>query len=219
MEKQTRPTIGIVGYPIDNHFGVGSKYLTFVRNIGNPRILLPTDDFMDLDLLILPGGPDIRIMEKVIPPFEITKSCPYRDYFDEYMLPQYIQSNTPIFGICRGHQTLANYFGCRIDNLKNHITSSQYNRSQKVHSLEFNKSKFAQKILSSINQEKKYKVNSLHHQGVFSDNEKYINLATAKNGYPEVMVARDYPVASVQYHPEELNDDLITNILIQLIMK
>ena len=66
----------------------------------------------DLDLLVLPGGPDVDatryLGKKDKVSFANQKPDPMREWFDLNMLPQYIESKIPIFGIKNGrsHSTV-----------------------------------------------------------------------------------------------------------------
>ena len=100
-------TIGIPGWLTGpNSFGVTISYLEFIREIGatDIRVLHPDSPiFKDLDLLILPGGPDINpVRYNAQPSLYTDKPDPIREWFDVRKLPKYIELNIPIFGICRG---------------------------------------------------------------------------------------------------------------------
>ena len=58
--KEKQFVIGIPGWKTgDSSFGCGVNHLDFISKFGTPRILFPQDDDLDIDLLYLPGGPDI----------------------------------------------------------------------------------------------------------------------------------------------------------------
>jgi gamma-glutamyl-gamma-aminobutyrate hydrolase PuuD len=224
MTKQ----IGIVGWADDSHFGVNKAYLKFINIYGKPIILLPGDSIRDdLDLLILPGGPDIpyHTYTTGVPDYTLSKQCPYRDHFEEFLLPHYIDKGVPVIGICRGHQSLAAMYGCEIeaDIAKYHPKTPRDARYTKVHRLEL-----SDRAIEIVGEQDKYhdlcddervyveKVNSLHHQGVITETEDYISLATSGSNhvYHEVMTHKSLPISSVQFHPEELDDDPIADLLI-----
>lgn len=92
--------IGIVGYAVNDMFGIGTSYANYFSQFGEVVILTPETPVLDLDLLVIPGGPDVnpsRYGEK--PNFKTGKQCPFREYFDEVMLPQYIDKRTKMVGI------------------------------------------------------------------------------------------------------------------------
>ena len=102
-----KPIIGIPGYKSESGvFGVGSNYLEWVNKVGNPRIILPWEEKVECDLLLLPGGPDLNPSSYgAIPEFKTTETCVFRQYFFDKRLDNYVD-NTPIFGICLGAQQL-----------------------------------------------------------------------------------------------------------------
>ena len=96
--------IGIVGWKTgDNSFGITTSYAQFFNEFGNVKILNPVppkDIDLDIDLLVLPGGPDISpSIYSQVPDYFVGKGCPHREYFDKYLLPIYIKNNISIFGI------------------------------------------------------------------------------------------------------------------------
>ena len=131
--------IGIVSWKLgDNSFGVTTPYLEWLDNFGKIKILDFAEDFEDtLDLLVIPGGPDIdpsRYNQK--PHRQTGKPCPFREYFDEFVLPVYIDNNMPILGICRGMQTLAVHFGGSLHQHIVHETSTK-SRWELVHDIAY----------------------------------------------------------------------------------
>ena len=101
-----RPTIGIVGHLLGpNSAGITLPYLRYFENFGNVKLIMPTSKEIDttLDLLVVPGGPDIepsrylKANEKVS--WFNQKPDPMREYFDVCILPKYIEKKIPIFGI------------------------------------------------------------------------------------------------------------------------
>jgi gamma-glutamyl-gamma-aminobutyrate hydrolase PuuD len=98
--------IGIVGWKTgDNSFGATVPYLRFFSQFGVVEIIMPneTDIREDLDLLVLPGGPDVDPMryltENDALSFDMGKQCPFRERFDQILLPKYIDQRVPLFGI------------------------------------------------------------------------------------------------------------------------
>lgn len=94
--------IGIPVYRLGpNSLGVTNPYLEFISNFGRPVLLHPEDPVRtDLDLLILPGGPDVDPNRYGATP-EVFTQYPsvFLEWFDKIKLPKYIENGTPIFGI------------------------------------------------------------------------------------------------------------------------
>lgn len=207
--------IGIVGYPLKEGYGIPSSYLTFLSYFGVVTIIMPNEREVrkNLDLLVLPGGPDVdsrRYLEDRPLSLFMGTPCPFRERFDNVLLPKYIENKTPIFGICRGHQTLAVHFGGKLKQHMFHETNKYDERGKKVHHLKFsdNVQEFANGFSSLIRPE----VNSLHHQVVSVPPDNAVVLAiydnnTAKDKDIEALGYVDYPAVTVQWHPEEIWDE------------
>ena len=218
--------IGIVGWKVgDNSFGVTAPYYNFFSNFGNVRVLSPNDEFHeDLDLLVLPGGKDVDTSRYLKGHERLHLSVgnpdPFLEYFDRNMLKQYIESKTPIFGVCRGLQSINCFFNVRLhqDCLMKHPHYSTESRDELVHEVEF---KYDDQYYTQ-------EVNSLHHQAIKdlgNDLEiigKTIYPASKKQnkttyGTIEAIRHKDLPIYCVQFHPEELYDhfsiETIKNLL------
>ncbi len=219
--------IGIVGWKIgENSFGVTIPYLTYFRRFGEVIVLGPYTDDVDptINLLVLPGGADVDPMRYTrFPSLYTQKSDLFKEAFDLHVLPKYIDEKIPVFGICRGHQSLAVTYGIPLTQEigSGHGHSKYEDRSEKVNNLKVNP-EFA--FLMGYKKGYSTKVNSLHHQGVdietFEEkkNNEFISIATCTN-YVEAMVSKDKPIASVQYHPEELGNDVISYFIIRHFLK
>ena len=85
----------------DNSIGATLAYITFAEQFGEVIPLMTQHTIRtDLDLLILPGGPDISpMMYDEMPGYNTSKPDLQKDYFDKIYLPQYIGAKVPIFGI------------------------------------------------------------------------------------------------------------------------
>ena len=134
--QHRRPIIGIAGHmlPNGNSVGVTFPYLNYFEKFGDVKIIIPTAKQVDdtLDLLVIPGGPDISAFRYLspdeTPSWFNQKPDQMREYFDTNILPRYIENKTPIFGICRGHQSIAALFGAK---LEQHLLFHEYNSEEK----------------------------------------------------------------------------------------
>jgi putative glutamine amidotransferase len=195
----------------DNHqFGVSSTYAEFLRHYGRVIILFP-DQIEELDLLVLPGGNDVysgRYGE--VPNVMNTRTDPFLEYFDMNTLSKYIEKQTPIFGICRGLQTLNVHFGGKlVQNTIWHPYSTT--RDDRVHEIHQD-GEYPQLP-------KKLKVNSLHHQAVM---EKVIapafrTIFYSKDGIIEALTHKSLPIKAVQWHPEEIYDPISRVLIMSLL--
>jgi gamma-glutamyl-gamma-aminobutyrate hydrolase PuuD len=199
----------IVGWKTgENSFGITLPYAEYFSQFGNIEIITPTEtEVRKGDLLVLPGGPDVspnRYLGQQQMSFYMGTQCPFRERFDNVLLPKYIESNIPIFGICRGHQSLAVYFGGSL--CQHYVHEKNTNdRTELVHEVTtFNK--------------KKFKTNSIHHQHVeVVPSNATVIAYHSEDKIVEALKYNNKPIASVQWHPEEIHDEFSTNLIIDLL--
>lgn len=182
----------------------------------------------DCDLLVLPGGADInplRYGQK--PSYDVGAPNLAYEWFDKYMLPQYIANGTPIAGICRGFQDVAVEFGCELiqhkEMLPRSVKVGNYkqqhkivgNRSKVVENLEFTE-RFAERFQSFSTG-----INSLHHQIVAPElSDDILPVAYSREyGNLELLTVRGRNIAAFAYHPEELVDKRLADYVINSLIK
>jgi putative glutamine amidotransferase len=222
MNKKNKK-IGIVGWKTgDNSLGVTLAYAKYFDYFGDVIILTPTSTYFDVDLLVLPGGPDLSShFYGKTPYFGNSNPDMMKEYFFKTNLPMYIEKKIPIFGICLGMQMLNVAFG---GSLTQHILGFEHpylsdNRSELVHDLTFAPD-FQYMKRENVKKSKKDEfhngVNSLHHQAVcfrregdrlFADNSDLspeMDVVAYCGEVIEIMTHKNLPIAGVQFHPEEL---------------
>ncbi|ATL48397.1 hypothetical protein COR50_15175 [Chitinophaga caeni] len=214
-------TIGIVGYRHDESqfFGASAPYLEFITRFGKPRILMPQDDVLNVDLLLVPGGLDVApLAYGAAPGYRTTNQDVFKQYFYDTKLDGYIDAEIPIFGICGGFQMLSAKFGSKLEqHLPYHPKSAK--RTEPVHTV------LPTEQASMLGREE-FEVNSLHHQGLLlsqvgpdlkvlavANTLEYIN-----DSIVEAFGHRDKLIAAVQWHPEEYLD-LFSCTLIESLLK
>lgn len=219
----SKKKIGIYAASVgENSFGVSKTYLEFIRKIGyEPMILLPQNTFeKSIDMLLLPGGMDINPNSYGdVPGFFTSNTDVHKQYVYDKCLPNYINEKTPVFGICLGFQQLASYFGLKLEqDLVYHEQSPQ--RWATAHEVWLTPEGLDFYMLEKA---PKIEVNSHHHQAVIAppksksmivdDINGFTPLLWAKNheyatqgGIVEAFRHKDFAVAGVQWHPEELYD-------------
>jgi len=223
MKKQ----IGLPCWSLGDGLGISLAYLEYFSKFGTIIPLLPNKDVIpNLDLVVLPGGPDVSsFLYDQAPGFRNSNADRYREYFFMNNLPKYIADGVPIFGVCLGLQQINVHFGGTLVQDWSFPYSSK-ERGERVEQISIDKDLFESRFLYrgavvGDNIPKTMKVNSLHHQGVFThnlSNELDILAISDICKNIEMLCHKTLPIAAVQYHPEELdNDVLVKNIIRTLI--
>jgi gamma-glutamyl-gamma-aminobutyrate hydrolase PuuD len=207
MSEKERKRIGIVGWKVgDNSIGITQPYYEFFNYFGDVEILSPNHRVRNLDLLVLPGGGDVNPVRYGQAPRLFTGNAnPILEWFDVIMLPKYISKNIPIFGICRGLQTLNVHFGGTLKQHSPHEHSTD-SRDDLVHGVHqyLNLEEFGY----NPNLKKQFRVNSLHHQSIDKLGKDLNPTAIhTKDMTIEGVLHKTLPIAAVQWHPEEIYDE------------
>lgn len=213
--------IGLVGWKLgDNSFGATIPYLEFFSLFGDVHILPPTKELTkDLDLIVLPGGQDTYSHRyNATPSYFNSNPDQFKEFFFDNNLKAYIDLGVPVFGVCLGHQMLQVLFGGTLVQNCGHVMSEK-SRDQLVHELELLSP--YKNLRYDLDLGKKFEVNSLHHQGIALEelSPVFEPIAICKDdslNIVEVMKHVTLPIASVQYHCEELYDPLSIHLVGQL---
>lgn len=220
--------IALVGWRVgENSFGATLPYLEFLSNFGIVEILTPHNTkYSGYDLLVIPGGSDVDPRNyNARPSYYAGHPDVFKEAFDKYQLPHFIDNKTPIFGICRGMQSLISHFGGR---LGQHIYQEfSRERTDLAHEIalyeptkvpDFIKRNFYKKDGRTV---KEYKVNSMHHQGAYpkalADTPIQVLAVNKGVGNAELIKHVDLPIYAVQWHPEEIYDSISQEIILNLL--
>lgn len=198
--------IGLLVDTNENKFVFNEPYWHFANQFGRVQLINPLNPLIeeDLDLLILPGGADVwsgRYGPVGHPSIVGTPNYNF-EYFDSNILPQYIEQNTAIFGICRGIQTLNVHFGGTLFHDLDDEPKNGWGD---------NRGKFLHHVRNLENNDV-FPVNSLHHQAVETLGEGLIETLRGfliKDGKEiglqiEGLEHEHLPISAVQWHPEEV---------------
>ena len=211
--------IGIIAWKVGpNSYGITVPYYNFLSQFGNV-VILDNKSIQNIDLLVLPGGPDVDPFRYGKVPSLLTgKPDPHLEFFDKILLPKYIKKEVPIFGICRGHQTLAVHMGAKLIQHMYHPTNHESCRNETIHEVKMVLDKKEFRIPPFMEGLKNQFVNSMHHQVVSSNNlpddilpvYRFENDVKKGPKYKEEIEALYFPTInsiSVQWHPEEIWDN------------
>ena len=193
--------IGIVAQNSFGILGVNLSYVEWAKQFGNPVAVFPTDSIAEfhrtyptLGAIILPGGPDVEFKRySMIKGWWTGEPEPNLEAFDKTVLPSIIGS-LPIFGICRGLQTLNVALG---GTLTQHLFRHPYSSAPKdmVH-----------RVYYYTSDRSAGSVNSFHHQCIKNLGDSLVIEMTAEDRVIEAISSKALKIFAVQWHPERLGD-------------
>lgn len=227
------PLIGLLGHKHKGHgadgYGQNEAYVEYFRKFGDVIILdAQCEAVLPLDLLVLPGGRDVNPMNYGQKP-GMTTQAPDLEYewFMSNMLHKYLErtenNETAIYGICAGFQHIVSYFGGELVQEMAQDQSTTY-RGELVDRLAFNKSiDWLSKLENNYSKNKNFMMtNSIHHQGAEPNGivDEFDILATnTKFDNVEFIMHQKFPIAAEQSHPEERVHPILSNYIINTLIK
>lgn len=165
--------------------------------------------------MILSGGGDVDptfFSEKPIP--ELDGVDTYRDTFDFILLRLAMLYQVPVMGICRGHQVINVAFGGTLyQDIHSQfpgralVHSQDEPRDHATHTVALADGPFADRpsrLRRIMDNKTVLNVNSLHHQAVKDAAPEFWTTAVAPDGVNEGLEHTEYPIFSVQWHPEQM---------------
>lgn len=234
MSQKKELLIGIPGsLNSDKMFGATGNYMQFANKFGNVRIIMPHEDLVEVDLLILPGGLDLSPSSYgKVPGYQNTNHDVFKEHFYKNKLALYVEAETPIFGICLGFQMLNVFFGGTLtQHIMGHSNSARWQMDHEI-ILDLSEEQFDGEGKSLG--KKKIKVNSHHHQAVVQHKnrdgevlktdlspEMYV-IAHCPDSQGEIVEAFAHNtklVAGVQFHPEEIFGEYLATAIIKNLLK
>lgn len=149
------------------------------------------------DFLLLPGGGDLEPWRYGQENTASHGLEPERDSAELELIDRFVTLRKPVFGVCRGMQTINVFFGgTLIQDMQGHSTVKGSDRYHKVRT--------AVSPLGDLCGEAPI-VNSAHHQAVDRLGTGLQAVQWAPDGIVEAVCHRSLPVWAVQWHPERLD--------------
>ncbi len=110
-------------------------------------------------------------------------TAPERDDTDAGLIRAAIDNGIPIYGFCRGMQSILDYFGCELENVEHHVATYH-----PVHGFWGG-----------------FEVNSYHNQGCRRVAKPLQVMAQTEDGVVEAVLSEKYPIMATMWHPEREN--------------
>lgn len=134
---------------------------------------------------------------------------PRRDRTEVALVEAALERGIPVFGVCRGLQTLNVYFDGAVEDI---------DRDESVHPPgESHEVEFTHEDVASEIDESSTEVNSYHDQAVTVESlaPELEAFAVTEEGYVEGLYHPDHAVAAVQWHPERDDERPIDRLLVE----
>jgi len=218
-----RPRIGITGNysAADGLTTITQAYYHCVERAGGaPFVLPPTTDesillaqLEGVDGLLFTGGADLNpLLWGEEPSPKLGGINAERDRAELLLAKLAYNRNIPMFGICRGLQTLVAALGGKIQQDISDSQTIKHSqdavRSEPTHSVKY-WGKMVDTAASAIDEDGKATllVNSFHHQVASEPGPRFEITATSPDGFIEAVESNEHkPIVAVQWHPENLYD-------------
>ena len=212
--RSDMPVIGITANTGGEDFLVRQKYAEQVHRAGGVAVVLPPvsdpvimrRQLMSVDAIIFTGGADHNPLWMGEEPVEQLGSInSMRDHYELPICLMAYNMNMPMFGICRGMQTMAIALGGHVCQ---HIStplkhSQEAPKNEPTHTVNI----AAGSMLAGIMDTETLPVNSFHHQAVDATGTRFRPVAYASDGIIEAMESAEHRAAlAVQWHPEQMED-------------
>lgn len=210
-----RPLIGITTNYVDGDATLRNRYYKQVVDAGGTPMLIPPvsdpeviiNTLENIDGLLLTGGGDHNpLWAGEEPQKELHGINATRDLPELLITRLAFNRQIPMFGICRGMQTLAFALGGRVAQDINATLkhSQEADKSEPTHSVILS----PESMIRDIYGTEQIFVNSFHHQAVSDTGPHFQATASSPDGIIEAMESTEHKsILGVQWHPEWLGDE------------
>jgi 3'(2'),5'-bisphosphate nucleotidase len=165
------------------------NYSKLIYECGFLPIVLPYEvDFKNyfnelrVDGVLLTGGNDLNSCNK-------GKISQKRDQYEKELLKYSIENDIPVFGICRGMQLIAEYFGSKLKKIENQVNVK--------HSLKVNENSKFKVYLDKLSC-----VNSFHNFGIDELSDNLVVSAFTEDGVIKAIEHKKYKIFGQMWHSE-----------------
>lgn len=218
-EAEQRPVIGITANYENIDATLRSPYYNQVIAAGGVPVIIPPVNDAEIiintldriDGLLLSGGADVNPLWSNEEPSPALKNInSQRDAAELLTIRLAYNRQLPIFGICRGIQTIATALGghvCQDINPTIVKHSQDADRTETTHSVCIEKDSLLSQIFSKYgnHDDETLYVNSFHHQAVDNPGNLLRAVAYAADGTIEAIESAEHKsIVGVQWHPEWL---------------
>ena len=170
------------------------RWTSLMTGLGFTPILLPNTlneinaylgDVM-LDGVVLTGEDDI--LEYATE----SSATPERDRLERALIEYCMYEDLPLIGVCRGFQSIVNYFQGTLKSVKHHVATRHQIRLDELFMPD------AERIIN---------VNSFHNLGIFQEDlpQDFKARAWAEDGTVEAAMLNDHKILGIMWHPEREN--------------
>lgn len=210
-----RPLIGITTNYVDGDATLRNRYYKQVVDAGGTPMLIPPvsdpeviiNTLENIDGLLLTGGGDHNpLWAGEEPQKELHGINATRDLPELLITRLAFNRQIPMFGICRGMQTLAFALGGRVAQDINATLkhSQEADKSEPTHSVILS----PESMIRDIYGTEQIFVNSFHHQAISDTGPHFKATASSPDGIIEAMESTEHKsILGVQWHPEWLGDE------------
>ena len=137
---------------------------------------------LNIDGIIFSGGDDLCSISKN----DLSK---LRDEKEKRILDYSIEECIPVYGVCRGMQFIAEYFGSSLNKMSNHVAVSH-------------KIKSAYSFWGTEYLNKSKTVNSYHNYGFNMLSDELLSVAVAEDSSVEAFIHKTLKIFGQMWHPE-----------------
>lgn len=158
-------TCGFLPVPVPNDMELAIKMVSFLAPCG----------------IVLTGGNSL---------VKYGGSAPERDETDKALIKIAIEKQIPLFGFCRGMQSILDYYGNDLIEIPGHVATSH--------------------MIEGV--ENSIEVNSYHRQGCLGTiSDELVSVMKSSDGVIEKAKHKSLPIIAIMWHPERNNPFLETD--------